>query len=126
MSVRPAVIGAAAAVFVLAAPAAALNSSDWERDALLVQRSVIETLDTEYQRTRDRESWEDYQAAFANGVERFDGIIDPGSLQILREIAVQLDQDFDEFNERLRWQDASFYVRTKIQLTTFILRAGEN
>ncbi len=124
MTARVFFAAVASAALGLFSTAAALDAETWERDAQLVETSVVEAVDQEFESARGREWWQEYHQAFAAGVERFDGIVDDDSLAIMREIAGQLEADFAEFDRRMRWQEASMYVTNKLAYVTYVLRAG--
>ncbi|MCG8440501.1 MAG: hypothetical protein MI723_01710 [Caulobacterales bacterium] len=112
---------AAAAACLAAAPALSLEAGTWQRDADLVENGLIRTLDESFQRTRDREGWRDYHDQFVSGLDRFNGLVSPQSLQLMREIGEQLRLNFDTIEQDERWQDASYFIRAKVVFTTFVL-----
>ncbi len=118
------VIVIAFAIMAAVTPASALDPQRWERDVQLIERGVIQALDAEFLRSDKREDWRDYSAAFRQGIERFEGVIDPVSFQIMLEIHRQLEFDFGEIEKTERWQDASFYLRNKFGLVSFTLNAA--
>ncbi len=114
----------AAGAAALAAPvaASAFDATVWERDATLIEKGVLAPVDDEFLRSKGVETWQEYHAAFRAGLQRFDTVVDQRSYQILEEVARQMQDDFETFPEEERWQDASYYIRTKLVLTSFILK----
>lgn len=119
----PRYAAAALAATLLASPAVALDASTWERDAQLVENGLMRTLDESFQRTREKEDWIDFIVAYEQGLARFDGMVDPGSMTLLREMSTQARQLFESTDEDERWQDASYYIRQKTVFTTFVMRS---
>lgn len=118
---------ASAALFFAAPGALAFDANIWERDVALVERTVLQAVDNEFLETRGVETWQEYHAAYREGIQRLDEIVDQRSFQILEEIARQMQDDFQNFQEferHGRWQDASYYIRSKFVLTSFTLNTA--
>lgn len=98
-----------------------MSVREWKRDMQTLREKVFEPLKEQFQADTTTPGWHDYVVKMLDMAAATQDEIQAFSYGVLRDTTLTMSQDFTRFGDDNSWEDAAYYLDTKLDLITRIL-----